>query len=102
MLRSYKICALISLNIAVFVSGCKNPPPPSELCIVGQAGLLCSDPRLKNGQMPTNCERCEPVEGVENAYLRPFDPESLNYIATNVSDYQRTQEWVIRRCGGRK
>jgi hypothetical protein len=95
MLKSYKILGIILLASAI--SACKNPPPPSELCIVGEAGLFCNDPRLKNGQMPLDCPSCQPVEDIENTYLRPFD-SSLNYIATNVSDYQRFQEYVIRRC----
>ena len=99
MLKSYKIFGIILLASAI--SACKNPPPPSELCIIGDAGLLCNDPRLKDGQLPADCPECDVVDGVAKTYLRPF-AQSVNYIATNVSDYQRTQEWVIRRCGGRK
>lgn len=58
--------------------------PPRELCVVGDAGLVCFDPRL-------------PVD--KQSYVLPF-PESVNYIATNPVDYDAGQEWVARNCLG--
>jgi hypothetical protein len=58
--------------------------PPRELCILGDAGCLCFDPRL-------------PVD--QQSYVRPY-PQCLNYIATNPVDYDAGQEWITRNCYG--
>lgn len=58
--------------------------PPREVCVIGDAGCLCFDPRL-------------PVD--QQSYRRTF-AECVNYIATNPVDYDAGQEWVARNCFG--
>jgi hypothetical protein len=75
------LCLLILSSI--LLSGCRGSMPPIELCIVGDSGCICNDPRLPVGRQE---------------YVISFS-ECRNYIATNPKDYQDTQEWVIQRCG---
>ncbi len=70
------------LPLSFVLASCKSPPPLTELCIVGDSGLLCIDKRLPEGQQE---------------YVKPF-AESVNYIATNPDDYDAIQNWILRRC----
>lgn len=78
---SFSVCVAVLL-----VNGCKSHPPLIEICIVTPEHLVCNDPRLPKD---------------EQDYIRSFE-ESENYIATSPHDYQITQEWVVRKCRGRK
>lgn len=67
----------------------KKPPaleqPEAEVCVLGDSGCICFDPRL-------------PVD--QQSYVRSFQ-ECKNYVATNVTDYNAKQDWIRANCWGR-
>jgi hypothetical protein len=67
----------------------KKPPaleqPQEELCVLGDGGCLCFDPRL-------------PAE--QQSYVLSFS-ECKNHIATNVTDYNAKQDWIRANCWGK-
>lgn len=90
-LKWFVACLSLSVGLgscAAFGLGKPRPPrqPPREICILGDTGCVCFDPRLPEGQQ---------------SYVRPY-PECRNYIATNPIDYDAGQEWVSRNCFGPK
>lgn len=83
------ICAALALSGAK----CAIRPPMIELCINGDAGCICSDPRLEPGDFP---EGATPLPGGRE-YLRPYK-QCLNYIGTSPSDYDLLEQWSVRKC----
>lgn len=73
-LRVFLITSLACL------SSCKSAPL-IEWCIVGDAGLICIDPRLDEGK---------------REYERTFK-EAVNYIATNPNDLKTLMEYCDKR-----
>lgn len=66
--------------ILLILSSCKNyEPPKGELCIIGDAGGICYDIRLPEG---------------EREYILPHD-EMINYIATNPDDWAAQNIWWL-------
>lgn len=87
-LQWLSVCLVLSSasSCAALGFGRKQPTqPPKELCIIGDAGCLCFDPRMP------------PEQG---SYTRPF-PECVNYIATNPMDYDAQQAWIAAQCWGK-
>lgn len=86
--------ALFTVPSCAFALGRKPPAldqPPAELCILGDSGCVCFDPRLPVGQQ---------------TYIRKYGaPESsggcLNYQATNITDYNAKQDWIRQNCWGK-
>jgi len=60
------------------LTSCNDPDqrPVGELCLIGNQGCVCNDPR----KTPPN-------------YVISFD-ECLNFIATNPYDYQRLMDFI--------
>lgn len=87
-LRWLAACLLLSSVTSCAALGFGRPArpvqPPRELCILGDSGCLCFDPRL-------------PVD--QQSYLRSFS-DCRNYVATNPMDYDSQQEWISRNCNG--
>jgi hypothetical protein len=75
-------------SCAAFGLGGPKPPrqPPRELCILGDSGCICFDPRLPEGKQ---------------SYVLTY-AECRNYVATNPADYDAGQEWISRQCFGPK
>lgn len=74
-------------SCAAFGLGRARQPvqPPREICVVGDAGCLCFDPRL-------------PVD--KQSYVRSF-ADCRNYIGTNPMDYDGQQAWISQNCYGK-
>ncbi len=71
----FKGLAVIALLLEC---GC-NTFPVIEVCILGDAGLICDDERIPK----------------EKTYVKRFE-DSKNYICTNPQDYSSALEWVRR------
>ena len=72
---------VLLLSLISFVS-CKHlpPKPVTELCVNGDAGCICNDPRLPEG---------------EQNYMVPYDQEGcLNNISMTPESYRLYQEWA--------
>jgi hypothetical protein len=80
-MNNAKKLLVVWLATGIFLSGCLNRPE-AEICVLGDAGCICHDPRLPKEQQD---------------YTRTFK-ECINYIATNPDDYQAGEEWVLRHC----
>jgi hypothetical protein len=78
--RRWQSACLLSLAVCLSLTGCKTAPK-IEVCIIGDAGLLCFDPRKPDG---------------EREYTRTY-LQSYNYIATNPHDFQTLIEYCERR-----
>ncbi len=64
----------------LLIIGCagRHKPPKIELCIIGDAGLICNDPRL---------------ESDVRDYTIPIE-DAKNYLCTNPDDYNTLQKWM--------
>lgn len=71
--------------------------PAREVCILGDAGCICTDSRLA-GRIPPGTS--DLGQGV---YLRGYkagEGSCLNFIATNAADNDALSEWTSRNCYG--
>ena len=94
-----------SVSLSVASSACafgpkKRPPQPKrEVCLLGDLGAICFDPRFDEppaGTFPISCERNGERD---TCYIRPY-PEALNYHAYSPADYDALQEWIRSQCFG--
>ncbi len=87
---------LISV-FALVLGSCKITPPRTELCILGDAGLLCRDERLPKDEQ--ECVRRYPgnIDPLPEGF-KECEGGPINYIATNPDDYDLLQAWYIRNC----
>lgn len=98
--RSLSKNFLISGIISLSFFACKSAPPKIEHCILNggdSPGCVCIDSRLGSGEYP---DGTTPI-GEDGAYFRPLE-QCNNYIAISPSDYEITQDWLIRKCGRRR
>lgn len=65
------------------VPACR-PPPAVEVCIVGESGCVCSDPRLPDGAQD---------------YTLTFE-QCRNFIARSPESEQTIRRWVVENCRG--
>lgn len=73
----------IFLLSALLLNGCRSAPI-TEICIVGDDGCLCFDPRLA----PEHQE-----------YSLTF-PQCKNFVARSPDSEARIREWASRNCKG--
>ncbi len=84
MLSACLILSAVSSCAHGFGRPARPKQPPRELCILGDSGCVCFDPRL-------------PAD--RQTYILPYE-QCRNYVATNPVDYDAHQEWVSRNCFG--
>lgn len=104
-MNSALISFAVSLCLSVAANGCaawgfgRARPvarPEREVCILGDAGCICTDRRI-------NVTPPGAVDLGQGVYLRKFAPgqgSCINYIATNAADNDALSEWIGRNCYG--
>jgi len=70
------------LSFATLCLSCgSNPPPNTELCLVGDSGVLCIDRRLPEGQQE---------------YVVSF-PNAVNMVCLSPDSYGALLEWAMTK-----
>lgn len=67
--------------LGVSAPACRTPPL-TEVCIVGDAGCVCSDPRRPDG---------------EQDYVLTFE-ECRNFVARSPESEQILRRWALENC----
>ena len=69
-------------TILLILSACNHyEPPKTELCVFGDSGGICTDPRKPRG---------------EREYTLQF-PDMLNYICTGPEDWDYSKQWWLEK-----
>ena len=84
-MRNARLWLASSLASVVFLgSGCRTAPIV-EVCLLGEAGCVCSDPRLPAGAQD---------------YVLTFE-ECRNYIARSPESEEILRRWALENCRSR-
>lgn len=67
--------------LGVSLPACRTPPL-TEVCIVGDSGCVCSDPRRAEG---------------EQEYVLSFE-ECRNFVARSPESEQILRRWALENC----
>ncbi len=70
--------------LGVSLSGCRSVPI-TEVCLVGDAGCVCSDPRRPEG---------------EQEYILSFE-ECRNFVARSPESEKLLRRWALENCRGK-
>lgn len=109
MTRTAWLWFSVLLSLSVGSNACalgkKRPEqPPREVCLLGDAGCVCYDPRFSEPPIGAQPIPCKPARA-GTCYIRPYaeGPGTCrNYQAMGPVDYDADQEWKKENCWGPK